>query len=238
MKTNLKIERMLGITITMPQKCYFECGEEITKKYGNKDSKSLVFHSLDGDHDNWDPTNKVPAHKDCHNKYHSTGRRCSEETRQKIREAKLGVKNPGQSQRMMGDNNPMKDPVVAAKVSKALTGRKYGSERSKKAWKKRLELYGPSGGDYSKGWKLRREIYGPSGVKDPKARGRAISEAMKNGGAKKAVTTRRERYGPSGVRDPEANNKAVSEGRRKGKNSWRTRVELYGPTGRKPKVIG
>jgi len=52
----------------MPQICYF-CGEEITRKYGTR-TESLVFHSLDGNHNNWDPENKVPAHHGHHISYH------------------------------------------------------------------------------------------------------------------------------------------------------------------------
>jgi len=54
----------------MPQICHF-CGKEITKKYYDKSSESLVFHSLDGNHDNWDPSNKVPAHHGCHVGWHN-----------------------------------------------------------------------------------------------------------------------------------------------------------------------
>lgn len=69
----LEIERKLNITITMPQICHF-CGEEIIDKFGD-DSRSLVFHSLDGNHENWDPTNKVPAHRGCHSKWHGAQER-------------------------------------------------------------------------------------------------------------------------------------------------------------------
>ncbi len=65
----LEIEKRLGITITMPQICHF-CGEEIVDKFGNN-KYSLVFHSLDGNHSNWDPENKVPAHRGHHMSHHS-----------------------------------------------------------------------------------------------------------------------------------------------------------------------
>lgn len=55
-----------------PILCYF-CGKEITKLEG-LDVDSLVFHSLDGNHDNWDPQNKVPAHHRCHLRYHTKGK--------------------------------------------------------------------------------------------------------------------------------------------------------------------
>ncbi|KKK73143.1 hypothetical protein LCGC14_2896800, partial [marine sediment metagenome] len=32
-------------------------------------------HSLDGDHENWDPDNKVPTHKGCTMSWHKTGER-------------------------------------------------------------------------------------------------------------------------------------------------------------------
>lgn len=51
--------------------CHF-CGEEVTKFKG-RDRDSLAIHSLDGDHENWDPQNKVPTHRGCHSRYHSTG---------------------------------------------------------------------------------------------------------------------------------------------------------------------
>ena len=51
--------------------CYF-CGEEITKFRG-RDPDSLALHSLDGDHDNWAPENKIFCHYGCHNRYHATG---------------------------------------------------------------------------------------------------------------------------------------------------------------------
>ena len=52
-----------------PLLCHF-CGEEITR-LENLFSDSLVIHSLDGDHENWDPANKVPAHHGCHVTYHN-----------------------------------------------------------------------------------------------------------------------------------------------------------------------
>ncbi len=75
----LGIEKKLGITITMPQICYF-CEEEVTEKHGTK-SESLLFHSLDGNHDNWERSNKVPAHKGCHTSYELKGKTLSEEAK-------------------------------------------------------------------------------------------------------------------------------------------------------------
>jgi hypothetical protein len=54
-----------------PLRCYW-CGEEITKLTG-LDSDSLFIHSLDGNHENWNPENKVPCHHKCHSTYHISG---------------------------------------------------------------------------------------------------------------------------------------------------------------------
>lgn len=43
--------------------CYF-CGKTILE--------DLVVHSLDGDHENWDPANKVDAHRSCHSGFHAS----------------------------------------------------------------------------------------------------------------------------------------------------------------------
>lgn len=52
-----------------PILCYF-CGKEVTILDGNY-ADSINIHSLDGNHDNWEPANKVPAHHACHSKYHN-----------------------------------------------------------------------------------------------------------------------------------------------------------------------
>ena len=51
-----------------PILCFF-CEKEVTKLEG-KQTDSLHIHSLDGDHENWNPTNKVPAHLGCHISHH------------------------------------------------------------------------------------------------------------------------------------------------------------------------
>jgi len=53
--------------------CHF-CEEEI-KKLSGRHKDSLSIHSLDGDHENWKPENKVPVHGNCHSRYHQTGER-------------------------------------------------------------------------------------------------------------------------------------------------------------------
>ena len=51
-----------------PILCYF-CGEEVNQLEG-RDPESLAIHSLDGNHENWDPSNKVSAHLKCHTSFH------------------------------------------------------------------------------------------------------------------------------------------------------------------------
>lgn len=53
-----------------PLKCFF-CRKPVTVMTG-KTWKSFVGHSLDGDHDNFDPDNKVPTHRGCHSSWHSS----------------------------------------------------------------------------------------------------------------------------------------------------------------------
>ena len=64
----LEIEKMLNITLHMPQVCSY-CGEDITKKNG-RDGDSLCIHSIDGNHDNWVMHNKTPMHIRCHTSHH------------------------------------------------------------------------------------------------------------------------------------------------------------------------
>lgn len=54
-------------------RCYF-CGDEVTKLKG-QNHNSLSIHSLDGNHENWNPINKVPAHIACHTSFHNLGER-------------------------------------------------------------------------------------------------------------------------------------------------------------------
>jgi len=77
--------------------CFF-CDEPITKMYG-LGPDSLLIHSLDGNHENWDSENKVPTHRGCHQRFH-----------------------------IAGDRNPSKRPEVAAKISKTRTGSKTGKK--------------------------------------------------------------------------------------------------------------
>lgn len=52
-----------------PVTCYF-CGNPVIKLKGCE-SDSLIIHSLDRNHENWDPPNKVPSHRSCHNTHHN-----------------------------------------------------------------------------------------------------------------------------------------------------------------------
>ena len=56
-----------------PLRCYF-CGGVITRLEGHA-GESLNIRSLDWNHDNWHPSNKVPAHLSCHMSYHNSTRR-------------------------------------------------------------------------------------------------------------------------------------------------------------------
>ena len=53
-----------------PILCYF-CGKEINQLEGCN-PESLAIHSLDDNHENWDPSNKTPAHLKCHSSFHSS----------------------------------------------------------------------------------------------------------------------------------------------------------------------
>jgi len=94
--------------------CYF-CDNPITKMNG-RDSNSLNIHSLDGNHDNLDKGNKVPAHKGCHLKHHNEGDKNASkrpEVRAKISNAKMGHEVSEETR---------------GKISKANTGRQHTEE--------------------------------------------------------------------------------------------------------------
>ncbi len=179
----MEIERKLKITILLPQICHF-CGEEIDHK-GN-DAMCLVFHSLDGNHDNWEPSNKGATHNGCHVKYHSSGRN-------EVIKKKMGAGNTGPENNRKGwitrrnryppsgfKNHGMKNPEVVAKIS----GDKSSMRNPEVS---------------AKVWPTRRKRYGSSGVKDPEAWRKAIKEGMeKNNAGVKTWITRRRLYGPTG----------------------------------------
>ncbi len=72
-------------------RCHF-CGEEVFKLYG-KERDSLVIHSLDDNHYNYNPENKAPAHNRCHGIYNGTGKKPTPETIMKLTKSRLGSKN-------------------------------------------------------------------------------------------------------------------------------------------------
>lgn len=89
--------------------CHF-CDDPITKMRG-MESDALLIHSLDGDHHNWDPENKVVCHRGCHQRYNMEG-------------------NSRPS--MMGDRNPAKRSEVRIKISRALRGREHTLEHRRR----------------------------------------------------------------------------------------------------------
>lgn len=135
---------MEQIHFELPQNCFF-CGKPITNREGNRGGgKALVVHSLDGNHENWAPDNKVPAHKKCHMRFHLLGNKHflnhhhSEETKRKLsKKLKHYWQNhPSERQRMSnvmkGDKNPSKRPGVRKKISESLTGVKLSLEHRRK----------------------------------------------------------------------------------------------------------
>ena len=82
----------IPISLEEQQICYF-CGELITIRGNGGDC--LLIHSLDGNHNNWAPENKVPVHNKCHTKFHHTGKITLKETRERQSLSKLeSWKNP------------------------------------------------------------------------------------------------------------------------------------------------
>ena len=137
-------------TFFKPAVCYFG-GNPITKFEG-KESDSIAIHSLDGNHNNIVPENKVPSHKGCHHIFHNTGKVMSEKSKKKIGLAKLGDKNPMKrpevAAKFKGAKNPMKRPEVKAKITgkkNPFYGKNHPPETIKRIWKTRRERYGPSG---------------------------------------------------------------------------------------------
>lgn len=56
------------LQLQKPLDCY-HCNNLIIVRGVTREG--LVFHSLDGNHNNWSPENKVPVHRKCHPKVHS-----------------------------------------------------------------------------------------------------------------------------------------------------------------------
>lgn len=193
----------------MPQICYF-CGEGIIKKRG-QDRDCLCFHSVDGDHDNWAPSNKVPAHQGCHNSYHKEGDK-NPAKRPDVRR-KLSNSLKGKN---VGDKNPSKRPEVKKKISEALKGREF-SDETRRRMSEAAKGRKPSDetkkkmSDAHKGKKIseeqKRKISDTLTGK-PKPWLRGDKNPMKNPDVPKKVwKTRRERYGPSGCKPKDDENK-------------------------------
>lgn len=198
----LEIEQKLKITMFLPQPCYF-CSEEI-QKFG-RESRSLCFHSLDDNHSNWDPSNKCPAHIECHLKYHNTGDKNAMKNPEVKAKHLESVRTPeyraNHSERVKGDKNPMKDPEVAAKVSDALTGRTFSEEHKQnlsKSWteKRRREQSEMIA-------KINRQRTGDNNhMRRPDQRQRMRDENPMNNpeSVAKIWKTRRKRYPPNGMK--------------------------------------
>lgn len=198
----LEIEKKLKITVFLPQLCHF-CGEEITELYG-RERDSLCFHSLDEDHDNWNPTNKVPAHKRCHDSYHSTGER----------NAMYGKPNywgyhTDDAKRRIGDSKRGKkrDPDIFQRgvaTSRARYGDFMLPPEAAKERSERMRKNNPSKNHNTvmKGIKTRFDRHGPSGCRDNELRKKKIGDANRGNSqiGIKGWETRRKRYSPNGMK--------------------------------------
>lgn len=241
----LEIERMLKITVFLPQPCHF-CGEEITKLYG-RESESLCFHSLDGNHDNWDPSNKVPSHYGCHSSFHWKGDKNptygkpnywghhTDDAKRRIGDSKRGKKrDPDIFQRGVA--------TARARYGKAMCPPKAAKEKSERMRKNNPQKNHDT---VMKGVKTRFERHGPSGCRDNELRKKRIGDANRGNSqiGIKGRQTRRELYGSSGYSKEglEKIRKRMSGDenpmKRPGVTAkiWKKRRELYGPSGMKPK---
>ena len=129
--TNLRDEEGKNQTFFKPAVCYFD-GKSITKFEG-QDSDSLLIHSLDGNHENWAPENKVLTHHGCHQRFHCNGEKNpffnkhhKPESIEKMVLAKTGENNPNFGKR--GKGTPM-----YGKHHKSETKKKIG-EVSQQMW--------------------------------------------------------------------------------------------------------
>lgn len=96
---NTKTRKKILGGFKKPLICYF-CDKPIIK-LGSRNKDSLIIHSLDGNHHNWNPTNKVPTHWGCHSTHHGTtriGHKLSSHIKQKISKTLTG--------RFRGKNHP------------------------------------------------------------------------------------------------------------------------------------
>ena len=114
------LELTKPIPLIPPEICFI-CGELITMQGNGGDC--LHDHSLDGDHGNWDPLNKVSEHSRCHLKFHNEGKTMSEHFIKVTSER-------------MKKNNPMSNPESVEKLSKTL-GIFYNTPEGKELQRKR-----------------------------------------------------------------------------------------------------
>ncbi len=215
--------------------CFF-CGEEITIIEPYK-SKSLLFHSLDGNHNNWDPANKVSAHFGCHSNYHNMGdKNVMKRPEVKIKQlasVRTTKMRKHRSERMIGDKNPMKRSEVAKKVGDANRG---NSQIGIKGWDTRRRRYGQTGYKDPEAFSLTiRESWNKAGEKARARRGAKVGKTLREkykyedhpnkGNSQigiKGAQTKRERYTPEEI--SEIYERALI-----------TRRDRYGPSGRRPK---
>lgn len=161
----LEIEKILNCTIFLPQICYF-CDEEIIKMRG-RDSNSLVFHSLDGNHNNWESVNKKPCHRSCHGEYHSAGERNAMYGVHKYGEdaPNYGNRHTEEAKQKMSEKLKGIKPWNAGK--KHTEKQKQNMKRTNIGWMWAGERNGMSGNleAAKRGWETRRRNHGPSGFK-------------------------------------------------------------------------
>jgi len=152
--------------------CYF-CGESITRMNGQQ-SESLIIHSLDNNHNNWDPSNKVPAHSCCHVSYHMS----------ELRADPNSVYNSPayRIEHVRGCKKIWKDPIALQNKSDAMVeswvGRrkKFASSGFSEDGLKRLN---PLGAEKPQIWATRRDRYGSRGIKNPQEYSKNQSRAQK-----------------------------------------------------------
>ena len=49
------------------------CGSVVDDLESTREPMSLAIHSVDGNHENWNPLNKTPMHLRCHSSFHNAG---------------------------------------------------------------------------------------------------------------------------------------------------------------------
>lgn len=193
--------------------CHF-CGEEITKLWG-RESDALGIHSLDGNHNNWELENKVPAHNGCHSKYHV----CLDHPMKKPEvRAKASENMKGH---WTGDKNPMKNPEAVRMSVQTRRGRGFKTNNKT-------------------GWITRRELYPPSGFKDIENFGRKMSERKDlrgdNNPSRRPEVREKKSDKMMGENNPfygkHHSKETLARISERVIESWKLRREKYGSTGR------